>query len=122
MYGFSRWVLFCIFLFWPLGSHAFDLAVTTEFSLGQETSYCLGCHAKAPVHPLHQSHRVDINYVLAQSRSNGKLKPPALLDPAITLRDNQLVCISCHHPESENTTRLVLSNAGSGLCLACHNL
>ncbi len=122
MFTLSRCVLFFIALLWPAGAQAFDPTATPEFSLAQGTSYCLGCHDKTPINPLHQSHRVDINYVLAQVRSYGKLKPPALLDPAITLRDDQVVCISCHHPESAHATKLVLSNANSRLCLACHNL
>jgi predicted CXXCH cytochrome family protein len=55
-------------------------------------------------------------------RSNGKLKPPAALDPAIYLKDDKLICVSCHHPDSQNPAKLVMANTGSMLCLACHYL
>jgi len=110
-----------VVLLWPLGSLAFDPAVSTEFVLTQGSSYCMDCHSKTATVPLHRSHTVDIDYLLAQARSNGRLKPPALLDPAVYLKDGQMVCTSCHHPESRLEAKLVLSNLRSGLCLACHN-
>jgi predicted CXXCH cytochrome family protein len=43
------------------------------------------------------------------------------LDPALYLNGGEITCITCHHPESAQDSKLVLSNAGSKLCLACHN-
>jgi predicted CXXCH cytochrome family protein len=107
---------------WPLWCLAFDPAASTEFSLSQETRYCLNCHDGASAALIHRSHPVDISYLFAQIRSNGKLKPPTALNPAIYLKDDQLICVSCHHPESQNPAKLVMDNTGSMLCLACHNL
>lgn len=41
---------------------------------------------------------------------------------AITLPNNQVECISCHDPHNEanNRAMLVMSNAGSAMCLTCH--
>lgn len=118
-----RLVLLPAFLaLWPLGSVAFEPEVSTEFTLTQATNYCLGCHDGASASLVHRSHPVDIDYAFAQMRSGGKLKPAAALDPAIYLKDGQIACVSCHHPESLNGAKLVLSNDGSRICLACHNL
>lgn len=107
---------------WPLWCLAFDPAASTEFSLSQETKYCLNCHDGASAALIHRSHPVDLNYLFAQMRSNGKLKPPPALDPAVYLKDDLLMCVSCHHPESQQPAKLVLSNVDSKLCLACHNV
>jgi predicted CXXCH cytochrome family protein len=117
-----RSLLLIPIVLWPLWCLAFDPAASTEFNYSQATNYCLGCHDGAAAALIHRSHAVDINYLIAQMRSNGKLKPPAALDPAIYLKDGQIVCVSCHHPESQQPAKLVLSNVGSRLCLACHNL
>lgn len=122
MFTFSRFVVFCLVLLWPLWSIAFDTAVSTEFSMDQRSSYCLGCHDRVSATPLHRRHPTDIDYLFAQVKSNGKLNPPALLPPAVYLKDGQIVCISCHHPESTHDTKLVISNIRSRLCLTCHNL
>jgi predicted CXXCH cytochrome family protein len=117
----ARFLSIVVVLLWPLWCFAFDSKVSTEFSLNQGTSYCLGCHDGVSAALIHRSHPVDVKYLLAQIRSNGKLKPPAALDPAIYLKNDQLICVSCHHPESQQPAKLVLSNAGSRLCLACHS-
>jgi len=111
-----------LLLLWPFSCLAFDPAVSTEFSLEQGSSYCMDCHNSEPVQPMHKSHPVDVDYSTAQSRSRGKLKPLGALDPAILLKNGQMVCTSCHHPDSLQETKLVLSNVDSRLCLACHNL
>ncbi len=113
---------FGLFLFWLPDSLAFDPAASTEFTMNQESSYCLACHDKVPVSPLHRSHPQDLDYLSAQLRSAGKLRPPALLDPAVYLKDGKMVCTSCHHPESQHPAKLSVSNVGSKLCLSCHNL
>ena len=117
-----RFLLSTFFLLWPLRSLAFDSAVSTEFTLSQGATYCLSCHGGVSGAPLHRSHPVDIDYLMAQSNSRGKLKPPAMLDPAVYLKDGQIVCTSCHHPESQQIGKLVITSVGSKLCFACHNL
>ena len=111
-----------LLVLWPLFSVAFEPQVSTEFTLSQSSDYCLGCHDGASASLIHRSHPVDINYLFAQMRSKGKLRPPAALDPAVNLKDGLTACVSCHHPESQNKAKLVLTNDGSRLCLACHNL
>ncbi|NGZ28518.1 MAG: hypothetical protein G8345_16715 [Magnetococcales bacterium] len=44
------------------------------------------------------------------------------LPPQIVLPDGKISCISCHEGYSQIHGKLVISNRGSGLCLACHNL
>ena len=115
-------LLLSLLVLWPLSSVAFEPQVSTEFMLNQASSYCLGCHDGVLATEVHRGHPVDSNYLFAQMKSRGKLKPPAALDPAIYLKDGQTACVSCHHPESQNGAKLVLSNDGSRLCLAWHNL
>jgi len=118
-----RLVLLAAFLMlWPLRSVAFEPQVSTEFTLNQATNYCLGCHDGVLATEFHRGHPVDTNYLFAQMKSVGKLKLPAALDPAIYFKEGQTACVSCHHPESQQPAKLVLSNVGSRLCLACHNL
>ena len=111
-----------IFLARPFWCLAFDPGTTTEFSLSQEIQYCLNCHDGAPAALIHRRHPVGIDYLFAQVRSNGKLKPPRALDPNVYLKDNRLTCMSCHHPESRQPAKVLLGHAGSRLCLTCHNL
>jgi predicted CXXCH cytochrome family protein len=111
-----------LFLLWSMRTLAFDPAASVEVSMSQDSLYCTACHDGVLATEIHRGHTVDVNYLFAQLRSNGRLRPPAVIDPAIYFRDGQLVCVSCHHPESQQPSKLVLSNVGSGLCLACHNL
>ena len=111
-----------LLLFWSVRTLAFDPAATVEVSMSQDTLDCISCHDGVLATQIHRGHPVDISYLFAQMRSKGKLKPPAALDPAIYLKDGQTACVSCHHPESQQPAKLVLSNVGSRLCLACHNL
>lgn len=45
-----------------------------------------------------------------------------LLPEQIMLADGKLGCVSCHEGYSKVHGKLVISNKGSGLCLACHDL
>lgn len=111
-----------LLLLWSVRTLAFDPAASVEMSMTQDSLHCIACHDGVLATQIHRGHPVDISYLFAQIRSNGKLKPSAALDPAIYLKDGQLVCVSCHHPESQQPAKLVLSNVGSRLCLACHTL
>ncbi len=111
-----------LLLFWSVRTLAFDPAASVEVSMSQDSLYCTACHDGVLATQIHRGHPVDTSYLFAQMRSNGKLKPSGALDPAVNLKDGLTACVSCHHPESQQPAKLVLSNVGSRLCLACHNL
>lgn len=111
-----------LLLFWSVRTSAFDPAASTDFVMSQDSLYCTACHDGVLATQIHRGHSVDISYSFAQLRSGGKLKPLAILDPALYLPDGRIVCTTCHHPESRYERKLVISNLRSGLCLACHNL
>lgn len=95
----------------------------------ENTVICLSCHdgknapavgaqmglqavdSNAPVH----SHPVCLIY-----REGGReLFPAAKISPKISLDQGRVGCLSCH--DRDNPKRLAVNNAGSRLCLTCHN-
>lgn len=66
------------------------------------------------------SHPIGVDYLRAFARRRG-LKPIGSLNPAIKLIDGKVGCSSCHDLFSKLPGRLVMSNSGSRLCLACHD-
>ncbi|MDZ4346084.1 MAG: hypothetical protein U1E51_27035, partial [Candidatus Binatia bacterium] len=58
---------------------AFDPAASVEMSMSQDTLYCIACHDGVLATQIHRGHPVDTNYLFAQLKSRGKLKPPAAL-------------------------------------------
>jgi predicted CXXCH cytochrome family protein len=66
------------------------------------------------------SHPIGVNYLQAMARRGG-LHPAGALNPAIKLIEGKVGCSSCHNPYSKERSKLVMSNRGSRLCLACHN-
>lgn len=66
------------------------------------------------------SHPIGIKYKRAM-RSQGGLRPPSLLDPAIMLINGKVGCASCHNIYSKEPKLLTMSNRGSALCLSCHD-
>ena len=90
------------------------------------SEYCLSCHGdeaaagRAPV-PAHSvgsaetSHPTDILYPAEKSGYKGAEK----LDPRLVLRQGRMSCITCHDMENPRH-ELVISAAGSELCIACH--
>ncbi len=52
--------------------------------------------------------------------ADGPLKAATMLDERIRLFDNHVGCGSCHSVYSPVPDLLVMSNAGSQLCLSCH--
>lgn len=66
------------------------------------------------------SHPIGVSYLQAMARRGG-LIPLGALNPAIKLIDGKVGCSSCHNPYSKEQSKLVMSNRGSRLCLACHN-
>ncbi|MBI4522574.1 MAG: hypothetical protein HY695_02040 [Deltaproteobacteria bacterium] len=111
-----------LLLLWPLWCLAFDPVASTELVLNQTSIYCLDCHDGILATQIHQGHTVGSSYITAQMQSPTKLKPLGALDPTVHLKDGQIVCLTCHYPDSEHDSKLVMSNAGSRLCSACHNL
>lgn len=66
------------------------------------------------------SHPIGVKYQRAFARRGG-FRPPGSLDPAIKLVDGKVSCRSCHDLYSKEQALLVVSNAGSRLCLGCHD-
>lgn len=100
---------------------AFDPQAANEVNMSSNSLYCTICHDGVLAREIHRGHSVDVSYAVAQLRSRGRLKPQAMLDPALSLPNGQLVCTTCHQPQSPFERKLVISNRGSALCLACHN-
>lgn len=91
---------------------------------------CLGCHAENGDVNLDSnqvlgnhgslSHPVGRNYKVAAK--SGGYRPFAKLPKMILLPQGMVSCVSCHVGYSKNHGKLVMSNAGSALCFACHKL
>ena len=90
------------------------------------SEYCLGCHdedvrtggAPVPVHSVgsaENSHPTDILYPAEKSGYKSAEK----FDPRLVLRQGRMSCITCHDIENSRH-ELVISAAGSELCIACH--
>jgi len=65
------------------------------------------------------SHPIGVKYRAAARR--GGLRPIGALNRAIKLFEGRVGCSSCHDPYSKEPLYLVMSNAGSKLCLECHD-
>ena len=77
---------------------------------------------------LSDDHPVSFIYNTSLANTDGELKDPAIANSGLggTIQGDLLVndyleCNSCHNIHSSNTKLLVVSNAGSSLCLTCHN-
>jgi predicted CXXCH cytochrome family protein len=77
---------------------------------------------------LRNDHPIGFDYEVARTADPTGLK--VITDPALvkrmTITGNRLECNTCHDPHITNTPALknkflVVSNAGSALCLDCHN-
>ncbi|MFQ5849882.1 MAG: cytochrome c3 family protein [Candidatus Binatia bacterium] len=137
-------LVFVLAIFLPTPGLPFDPRGDSGVKVNQGSHGCLGCHdgtlatniiglgfnGKAEIFLagaatnsyLDGSHPVGIDYRQAQLRSRGRLKDPSLLDPAVKLENGQVVCTSCHDPDSQLRAKLVMRNTGSRLCFSCHNL
>ncbi|MBI5810422.1 MAG: cytochrome c3 family protein [Deltaproteobacteria bacterium] len=69
---------------------------------------------------LELSHPVGVSYMEAKRKYRGAYRDPDKLPAEIKLFDGQVGCATCHNPYSKRHSELVMSNAGSALCLACH--
>jgi len=100
---------------------AFDTVNNYPTTLRPSSRHCEGCHDGVIASAAGRLHSVEIDYRLAQLRSRGKLRDVSQLDPAIQLDDGRVSCLSCHSYTSQLKAKLVTSNEGSRLCVACHN-
>lgn len=67
-------------------------------------------------------HPIGVAYPRNPSRRSGPpLKSPDMLDDRIRLYDNRVGCMTCHSLYSSRGSLLVMPNAGSALCLECHD-
>jgi predicted CXXCH cytochrome family protein len=128
-----------LFVLFPRLTLAFDPQLDATVQRAQGSRFCLGCHdgtiavnvanswqpfgGFAPRDfCFRSSHPVEIDYNMARLRSKGRLREPALFDPAVKLENGMVGCTSCHSPESQLRKKLVMINSGSRLCFVCHNL
>ena len=77
---------------------------------------------------LSNDHPVSFIYNTTLSNTDGGLKDPSSANSGLggTIQEDLLVtdlleCNSCHNIHSSNASLLVVSNAGSSLCLTCHD-
>jgi len=64
-------------------------------------------------HPIGVSYRGAVKW--------GGMRPLERVNPKIKLIKGRIGCTSCHDIYSKQNKKLVVSNAGSGLCLECHD-
>ncbi|MEK6652938.1 MAG: cytochrome c3 family protein [Nitrospirota bacterium] len=65
-------------------------------------------------------HPIGVYYDESRARDPEGYKPKASIAP-LRLFSGKIGCGSCHDPYSTRANKLIMSNAGSGLCLRCHN-
>ncbi|MFQ5872243.1 MAG: cytochrome c3 family protein [Dehalococcoidia bacterium] len=82
---------------------------------------CLECHDGALAQDV-VSHPIGMDYATSFFQRQGTLKPIGTLPSSIRLEEGRVGCASCHDTASSLPAKLALSNAGSALCFACHNL
>ncbi|RJQ13287.1 MAG: hypothetical protein C4560_14460 [Nitrospiraceae bacterium] len=90
--------------------------------LGKNAVFGLGSGVWTHDDPTH-SHPIGVDYEESRTeRKDAKLKPMSMIDKRIIFFDGKIGCGSCHNVYSESQMSLVMSNKGSSLCLACHEL
>jgi predicted CXXCH cytochrome family protein len=70
------------------------------------------------------AHPIGVDYGVAMERGidRGSLfRSVAALNEKVLLPNGMVSCVSCHEGYSEKHGALVISNAGSRLCLECHD-
>lgn len=70
------------------------------------------------------SHPIGMDYEAARLAGGrkSKLRPLAMVDPRVIFFDGRVGCGSCHNPYSALPGHLVMVDARSRLCFACHML
>lgn len=66
-------------------------------------------------------HPIGVDYTIATLR-NRSLVPVTQLSSSIRLVNGQVGCGSCHESLASSRNQLIMSNAGSALCLQCHRM
>jgi predicted CXXCH cytochrome family protein len=120
MMWFVQPVIAGIVLLFSSPSIAFDPA--GQVPANAASRYCEACHDGVIASATRLTHPIGVDYLLSQFKSRGKLRDISQLSRDIRLDDGRVGCLSCHSADSQNQAKLVTSNAGSGLCFACHNL
>ena len=68
-------------------------------------------------------HPIGVDYEMVRaSNRKAALKPMGLVDWRIQFFDGKVGCCSCHDPYSKIEKMLVMSDRGSNLCFACHEM
>jgi predicted CXXCH cytochrome family protein len=90
--------------------------------LGKTTVLEFGSGVWIHDNPEH-SHPIGADYEESRiERKDAKLKPMPQVDKRINFFEGKVGCGSCHDIYSTSQMSLVMSNKGSKLCLACHEL
>jgi predicted CXXCH cytochrome family protein len=76
---------------------------------------CLGCHDGSVAKEV-GTHRHPVNALYLGSRKGLN----RITDKKIVLVEGRITCLSFHNPYGTRKGKLVKSNEGSRLCLACH--
>lgn len=117
-------------------SVTFSLSPTEEATIDSFSYDCVLCHdgMNAKYHDIRfrsgqresislktvlASHPIGMSYG-AMAYENTKLRPQHGLDPAITLVDGRVGCLSCHNLLNPEKYHLTMSNDNSELCMQCH--
>ena len=81
--------------------------------IATEAHYCMvNCSFRTP-------HPISVPYP-SQDRDASYLPQDSLERAGIVLVDGKVVCVSCHNLNNPVRYHLVMDNAGSQLCYACH--
>ena len=102
-------------------------------SMTETQDACLSCHDGGmsgdgssltfPGGMRSERHPIGVPYApFADRRATSKLVPISELDGRIRLFGGNVECGSCHSVYSPESSLLVMSNYGSGLCFACHDM
>ncbi len=71
---------------------------------------------------LSDDHPVSFPYNSMLAAKDGDLLPPPRSGPVQLDANGEMQCTTCHDPHNDSNDKfLVLNNAGSALCLTCHN-
>lgn len=120
-----------------VGAEAGNSSALSHAAKGEETRQCMTCHDGSVAtdvgahrmggdrsygseddHPVEISYRPDA----ALRSSDVVLKPLNRVDHRVRVFGSYVGCGSCHSTYSRNKDLLVIPNAGSQLCMSCHQV
>ncbi len=67
-------------------------------------------------------HPIGVDYMKSWERRPDRFHTPAQVRTRIQLPGGKVECVSCHDLASGDDAMLSIPNAGSDLCLACHDM